>query len=831
MSVTNINGEAWADMTKWNGEAVGDITAINGATAEAGFSYNNVITYSCMFEAASSTYLSLGTSDGADNATKGSLSVWFKRSKVGASQTIISGDLESGDSADYCMIKLGASDDLQFYMNVSSVAVCRQYSNAKFRDCSGWYHLVFIWDSTSGVGAAARQPVMYINGKNVETELGGWGTETVNIAQNTHIRWCHNDANSITAIGRDVVGSDDYYCGYMSYFEWVDGLALTATSFGQFANANDNVWIPKDGTTGFKLTFADNTSFGDDTSGGTNDFTDNNFGTDHQVIDNPENNFCILDWNTQTSGLDLMREGGTWIYETALANYGALGTFLLKSGKWYWEVEVSGNTNPYWCTIGVVAAGEVSGDFKVADATLNRAGCAIFGMTYGTTSYYVGANGGALNDDTNLAAPAKGDIMMVAFDADSGKFWAGVNGTWGNFGGGVGDPANDSNPARTITNVGLYACVPFVTLTDQSDWTSAQAAFGADQNLTQTTFDYTPPTGFNSLCTDNLTAPTIIQSEGHFNTVTWNGNVSATQAITGVGFQPDIVWIKNRDQDDPNLVFDSTRGATKYWDSDSNLGETTDADTLESFDADGFTVGDDVKVNTNGEKYVAWCWKVSATAGIDIVTYTGTGAAHAENHNLGVVPEFMILYNLDSGHNPLIYHAYFDSKNEPETHYNLLSLVNAEIDATNIWNDTAPTTTQFTVGTHDAVTELDQNFIVYLFASVPGFSKVFMYDGNGSADGPYIYCGFRPAMILSKNCESGSGNWRIADNRRGDVVGFNFIDYDSYPSLTSAESTAGGDVDFLANGFKIRDTASNANDNQHFGIAFAEQPFKYSNAR
>jgi hypothetical protein len=826
MSVTNINGEAWTDMTKWNGEAVGDITAINGATAAAGFSYNNVITNSCMFESDSTTYLSRGTIGGGTVNEEGVISVWFKQTQIGTNNRELYTQYTNANNNIYLVVL--STGAIEFRDHAGGSTLCQLTTSGLLRDCSGWYHVCLIVDTTQAT-AADRQK-LYVNG----TLVTAFSTNNQYSLNDTG-RWGADDTTYVGCW----TGPTNYFDGYISHMTVIhaeSGWAIT--DFGQFAGASDSVWIPKQPTVSgfsnnhsFHLDFETNSNFGNDVSNNANDFTDNNFGTDHQVIDNPENNFCTLDWNTKTSGLDLMREGGTWIYETALANYGALGTFLLKSGKWYWEIEVSGNTNPYWCTTGVVAAGEVSGDFKVADATLNRAGCAIFGMTFGTTSYYVGANGGALNDDTNLAAPAKGDIMQVAFDADTGKFWAGVNGTWGNFGGGVGDPANDSNPARTITNVGLYACVPFVTLTDQSDWTSAQVAFGADQNLTQTTFDYTPPTGFNSLCTDNLTAPTIIQPEDHFNTVTWNGNVSATQAITGVGFQPDIVWIKNRDTDDPNLVFDSTRGATKYWDTDATTGEVTDADTLESFDADGFTVGDDVKVNTNGEKYVAWCWKVSATAGIDIVTYTGTGAAHAENHSLGVVPEFMILYNLDSGHNPLIYHAYFDSKNEPETHYNLLSLVNAEIDATNIWNDTAPTTTQFTVGTHDAVTELDQNFIVYLFASVPGFSKVFMYDGNGSTDGPYIYCGFRPAMILSKNCESGSGNWRIADNRRGDVVGFNFIDYDSYPSLTSAESTAGGDVDFLANGFKIRDTASNANDNQHFGIAFAEQPFKYSNAR
>jgi hypothetical protein len=815
MSVTNINGEAWTDMTKWNGEAVGDITAINGATAAAGFSYNNVITNSCMFDTASTTYLSRGTIGGGTVNEEGVISVWFKQTKIGTNNRELYTQYTNASNNIYLVVL--STGAVEFRDHAGGSTLCQLTTSGLLRDCSGWYHVCLIVDTTQAT-AADRQK-LYVNG----TLVTDFSTNTQYSLNDTG-RWGADDTTYVGCW----TGPTNYFDGYISHMTVIhaeSGWAIT--DFGQFAGANDSVWIPKQPTVSgfsnnhsFHLDFETNTNFGNDVSNNANDFTDNNFGTDHQVLDNPENNYCTLDINATRSNITTFTEGGLRAGDAAAAYHTSMGTFLMKTGKWYFEWDSGADTDVAY--FGIVAAGEHCGDNILADQSISsllHGYCLEHYTGAGNVEVYNNSSGTA----TDLASPTGNEVLKCAVDADAGKIWFGRDGVWADVGSaGTGNPAAGTYPSYSGLDFDAYDFVPAI---------SVRAHSVGLFNFGQRTFAQTPPTGFNSLCTDNLTAPTIIKPEGHFNTVTWNGNVSATQAITGVGFQPDIVWIKNRDQADPNMVFDSTRGATKYWDTDATTGEVTDADTLESFDADGFTVGDDVKVNTNGEKYVAWCWKVSATAGIDIVTYTGTGAAHAENHSLGVVPEFMILYNLDSGHNPLIYHAYFDSKNQPETHYNLLSLVNAEIDATNIWNDTAPTTTQFTVGTHDAVTELDQNFIVYLFASVPGFSKVFMYDGNGNANGPYIYCGFRPAMILSKNCESGSGNWRIADNRRGDVVGFNFIDYDSYPSLTSAESTAGGDVDFLANGFKIRDTSSNANDNQHFGIAFAEQPFKYSNAR
>jgi len=336
---------------------------------------------------------------------------------------------------------------------------------------------------------------------------------------------------------------------------------------------------------------------------------------------------------------------------------------------------------------------------------------------------------------------------------------------------------------------------------------------------------------------------TIDDPEAYFQVQLYTGDGSADHAITlgaDTDMQPDFVWIKNRDQTDEHCVFDAVRGATKVLHPDGDGAEATDADTLDSFTSDGFQVDADVKVNTNTEKYVAWNWKANGsgssntdgsinttktsantTSGFSINTFTGTGSAATIGHGLGVVPKMIIVKTRGQASTWSVYHASLG-----ETKLLRLEGTNAVGTETGWWNDTAPTSTLFTIGgNHYANTQ-----VAYCFADVQGFSKFGGYTGNGNADGPFIYTGFKPAWVMVKRRDS-AGGWTILDNKRDP---FNEMDTILIAETTNVEvdfGTTNRNVDFVSNGFKIQYTAAggttelNASGGTYLYMAFAEAPF------
>jgi len=315
----------------------------------------------------------------------------------------------------------------------------------------------------------------------------------------------------------------------------------------------------------------------------------------------------------------------------------------------------------------------------------------------------------------------------------------------------------------------------------------------------------------------------------YFKVQLYTGDGSANHAITfddtDTDMQPDLVWIKNRDATDSHCLFDAVRGATKVMHPDTNALEATDADTLDSFASDGFQVDADVKVNTNTEKYVAWCWKESATAGFDILTYTGTGSATTISHSLSAVPHFLIVKRREANGSWLCYHQGIGNTNTI-----LLEASDAKVDV-DIWNDTTPTSSVFSVPSGDDTNTDTHTYVSYLFAPKQGYSKFGSYEGNnasgtGSADGTFVYLGFRPAYVLIKAADEASQNWHIFDNKR---TTYNVINKRIYADTNAAETTYTM-IDFLSNGFKIRvqDSAVSAA-NTYIYAAFAEAPFVNSN--
>jgi len=340
---------------------------------------------------------------------------------------------------------------------------------------------------------------------------------------------------------------------------------------------------------------------------------------------------------------------------------------------------------------------------------------------------------------------------------------------------------------------------------------------------------------------------TINKSTDYFNTKLYTGNGSV-RTETGVGFQPDLTWIKDRTGTNAHVLTDSVRGANKQIYTNLNNAETNASGYLTAFASDGFTLGTDGAVNTNSSNYASWNWKagttgsgttagsgtgksysysVNTTAGFSIVSYTGNGTSgHAIPHHLGAVPSMIILKQRDAVADTLVYHH--KNTSDPKTDFLRLKSNNATQDEAAIWNDTAPTSTYFYVGSETTVNGNNNTFIAYCFTEKTGYSKFGSYTGNGNADGTFVYTGFKPAFIINKKTNN-TGQWNIQDNKR-DVDNPALIRMwaDGTDGDTSSTSYS---KDFLSNGFKIRNT--NGNDNTsgdtYIYMAFAEAPLVGSN--
>jgi len=298
-----------------------------------------------------------------------------------------------------------------------------------------------------------------------------------------------------------------------------------------------------------------------------------------------------------------------------------------------------------------------------------------------------------------------------------------------------------------------------------------------------------------------------------------------------VGFQPDLVWIKGRSGATDHALYDAVRGVQQQLESNTTTDETTESTGLTAFGSDGFTVGSLAQVNTSTATYVAWNWKESTTSKFDIVTYTGNGSARTISHNLGVVPNMIIVKARTTASTDQGWPVYHSANTAaPETDYLLLNSTAATADLDTVWNDTAPTSSVFSVGTNALVNANNDTYVAYLFANVAGYSAFGSYTGNGSTDGPMIFTGFRPRYVMVRRTDSTS-DWRIWDTARDP---YNVSNNPLWANLSNAESAdAAHNNDILSNGFKLRaSTASlNASGGTFIYMAFAENPFAYSLAR
>ncbi|CAB4131884.1 SPRY domain containing protein [uncultured Caudovirales phage] len=822
--------------------------AIAQAAAASG-SYQ--IARSLRFNSPDSAYLNR-TPASAGSRTTWTLNFWFKRSKLGSTQILFSAGSTSSDMNCY----LSTNDTIVWFNRITTMQGYKETSQV-FRDTGAPCNFHFVWDTTNAT--AADRMRMYING----VRITAFGT-TTNPASSELSFW---NSNVATNIGSDVGAPSSTNNGYYSDVRFVDGQALEPTSFGAF-DANTGVWSPITytgtyGTNGFWLKLDDNSNttaatLGKDSSGNSNNWTPNNFSVtagvgNDSLVDSPTNygtdtgaggevrgNYATLN---ALSNPYTLTNGNLDVSSTAASSYIPATIALPLSGKYYFEYTCANTSGASRRdAIGIV---DLSYAKNVISAITNS------GIYLALGGVYTGPSA------TNVATYGSwtnGDIVSCAVDCATGKVWFYKNGTIQG-----GDPVAGTGQAFTLSNNGNLA---FALDNDSS---GAGASLVGSANFGQRPFAYTAPSGFKALCTQNLPTPaigatssTLASKNMNVALYTGNGTSSATtQAITGVGFQPDLVWIKNRGSAAYHVLTDAVRGTTAILSSNATDAESAfDAawrssyGQLTAFGSDGFTVAAGSvaggNFNYSGQTYVGWAFKggngtvsntsgsitstVSAnpTAGISVVTYTGTGTAATIGHGLGVAPKMVIIKSRsDASTSWIVYHGSISPSN-------LLTLqtTGAQQALPLYFNSTATTSTVFSIGsaanTGSDLNVNTKNYVAYCFAEVAGFSKFGSYTGNGSADGPFVYCGFRPKYVMVKRSDS-IGSWKMWDAARNT---YNATDKPLWADLTNAEGS-GANIDLLSNGFKIRntDTIENASGGTYIFMAFAESPFNYARAR
>ncbi len=336
-----------------------------------------------------------------------------------------------------------------------------------------------------------------------------------------------------------------------------------------------------------------------------------------------------------------------------------------------------------------------------------------------------------------------------------------------------------------------------------------------------------------------------INSKDYFSTLLYSGN-STARSLTGVGFAPSFVWIKERTSTSDHMLFDQPRGVQKYISSNLTNVEQTSAGMLTAFGSDGFSLGSGNDTNDNGQTYIAWNWigngqgssntdgsinttytSANTTAGISIIKYTGTGSNATIGHGLGVAPKMVMVKQLSNTRDWSIYHKFTNPDGTGAQYYMHLNNSDARASNSAFWNNTDPTNQVVNLGSLSNTNQSSGTYIAYCFADVQGFSKIGLYTGNGNADGTFVYTGFKPAFVLVK--ETGTGNWIIKDNKRPI---YNQNDTYLFANTADAESSASVlGMDLLSNGFKLRGTAGDMNGSatEIIYMAFADEPLVSTN--
>lgn len=809
-----------------------------------------------------STYLSKTFSVSGD-CKKWTFSTWYKPTVNTAGHQIF----QAGNSVNNRVYINNSISNLNVNYTLGGVSTLILATSSYFYDPTSWYHFVINFDSTQSL--ASNRLKVYVNG----IEQNELNVDSRSLITNT---FYFVGSSCSHTIGSNI-GATNFGDFQITETTFVDGLQLDASYFGSY-NSLLNTWIPKKyngsfGVNGFYLNYNDTSNAGKDGSGNNNNFTTNNINTTSPLssdanditVDVPANygldsrkggevksNYSILNYYNKHSTINV-RKGALSAYSnTDISAWRSLvATMGVNYGKWYCEFQwVSGNVS------NGMMIGTVNETFSAYEPSVT-APVLYPGYIDGSYGYY-GFNGniyhkaGAWSYGNTYTL---GDIIGLAMDIDNRKIYFSKNGVWQN----SGNPELGTNPAATLSAI-------------SATWFPAVGFYRTQSivaNFGQKPFAYTAPTGFKSFCNYNLIEPIIKVPNQYFRAVEYSGSNSTVSYSTS-SFAPDLAWIKNKGASTNHLIIDTTRGATSALASNDS-GQQTYINGI-SFTSNGVSLptGDN-RFNNLLNNYISWNFKKGKLPGFDIVSYRGTGTASANvNHNLQAEPSILLIKSL-SGDVPGIWSMWHKSTFTPLSGMYWLTLNNTNTAfnpgapaggiAGNPLGNSRPTSSVFNVGFNNNVTGYNlivpngtsstnwrpqgtnylpagiptdfNNFIAYLFAEVDGFSRFNSYTGNGLADGPFVWCGFKPALIIVKSAIGNTtGNWAIYDNARSRTNANNFV---LYSNLAAQQTEYGSNlgVDILSNGFKIKGTSTdiNAAQNVYIFLAFAELPAKYSLAK
>ena len=778
------------------------------------------LTKSLRFRSSASAYLSR-TPASAGNRQTWTWSGWVKRGALGSQQKLF---FAGSSGTSFTSFEFISADTFQIY-SYNGAQDAYLVTSQVFRDPSAWYHIVVVFDTTNAT--SSNRIKVYVNGSQVTAF-------STNSQPSQNYQGLINN-NVAHAFCRDNANANNYFDGYVAETNFIDGQALTPSSFGS-TNAQTGVWQPKKysgtyGTNGFYLPFTDvaltsgsNAGLGKDFSGNGNYWNTNNISvtsgsTYDSMTDVPTltsataSNFCVM--NPNDTGRQVVKDGNLTVSYPSVAGGISRGSLGVSSGKWYWEINV------------VAAAGSDAEGVGIANSSIN-----VFTAWLGEANswaYWSAGNKYTNGSSSSYGASwTTGDVIGVALDMDAGTLTFYKN-----------------NTSQGIAFSGLTGTMfPAVTAYNPNT-----TVFG--MNFGQRPFAYTPPTGYVALNTYNLPTPTIgatasSQAGKYMNQVLYTGN-SSTQSISGVGFQPDFVWIKPRNTASyGHKLFDSVRGATNFLASEATDAEGT-VSGLTSFNSDGFSLGSYAGTNSSSYNFVAWNWKANGSgssntagsitstvsantsSGFSVVTYTGNGTIGSTvGHGLGVAPKMIVVKQRSSTESWIVYHASLGN-----TKFLVLNNTDAAGTSNNAWNSTSPTSSVFTIGAGAGwgTNTSSGTYVAYCFAPVSGYSAFGSYVGNGSSDGSFVFCGFKPKFILIKRTDA-INDWVMYDTTRNT---YNEIKDYLEPNTSDAESVGTNDrnIDVLSNGFKLRysGNAINGSGGTFVYAAFAEHPFKYSLGR
>ena len=798
--------------------------------------YSHKINQSLRFNNNDAPYLSRTHTTG--NRQTFTLSVWFKRSDIFSSGSKYFLHTSPSGSASAAYLYMTTSGSLTYYD--TNATICT--TSSLFREGTAWYNIVFAVDFTQSTGS--NRVKIYVNGTPQTVTFTDDKSTSFNSYINSNI--VHYISTTPAANAMD---------GYLAEMNFIDGQQLEPSSFGE---TKAGIWIPIDtsgltfGTNGFRLTFEGTgtgttsqgttaqTNIGDDQSGGGHNWAVTNLASTDVVKDSPTNNFATM--NSLDKNSPNMQEGDLKVYgDTSYTVFeGAKGTFLMSSGKWYWEVYID---------VGGFTQTGITPTSATAVKTTTNLSYHTDAMTYESNgNKSIGTGGLSVTPSGRTsssygASYTDGDIIGVALDLDSSTTTLTFYKNNSTQGTAFSSLANDEYVAL---HTGIQNNFGIFNFGQDSSFAGNETAQGNTDANGQGDFYYTPPSGYLACCTANLPDPAIDPAQDEepadfFNTVLYTGN-NSTNNITGVGFQPDWLWLKNRTTSNSHALFDSVRGSGSngfYNLSTNTTNSELDATNVASLDSDGFTLGSNAGTNGNTNSLVSWNWlaggsaasnsdgditsSVSANtkAGFSIVAWTADGTNdNRVGHGLSSTPEAIIYKDRSGSGNWHFWTTVIDGTND-------YLLLNSSQEARAILGSyTSPTAT--TISNYGYSNTL--TMIAYCFHSVDGYSKVGSYTGNGSTNGPFVHLGFRPAWVMIKRTNN-AADWIMFDNKRDTE---NELTQFLYPNLSNAEATGSGVLDFVSNGFVLRNGGTsnrNSQNSSYIYLAFAEQPFKFANAR